>query len=489
MLRRSLAVVAALAASATLAAPASGVAVNDAVPGTLAGTVAGTVAPSTEPGYSAVTQDDSVYPGHGDARIDVLSYDLDLRWAPGAKRLDGTATLRLRATQTSPEFQLGLLSSLDASSTKVDGLGVETRHDGNNLVVVSPIQADQTYTVVIAYTGTPHPVSAPTSRTDMQAGLGWHTTGGGQVWTMQEPYGAYTWYPVNDIPADKAMYTVRLDVPDQWIGISNGTMTSRTTTGTRQVTTFTNEHPMAPYLSTVAIGSFRKYTQSGPNGVKMTYWYPAGRSDLLAPLKSLPSEMSWLESRLGTYPFSRLGVVVVPSQTLTETQTMITLGTGNYRYGARDVREQLLHSLVHSWYGDAVTPSDWRDLWMNEGTAEYLQAKYSVAKGWKPARHWSREFNRNDPFWREIYGPPGAYAAREFGQINVTYSTARMLDRLRARIGSSAFNSAMRAWPQDASFRYGTASRADYVSWLEKRTGQELSAFFDTELNDAKPKL
>jgi aminopeptidase N len=480
VLRRSLAVAVTLAASAGLAAPASGVAVGEAAPGAIASL--------TDPGYSDIGQADSYYADHADPRIDVLSYDLDLHWAPSNRQLTGTATLRLRAVETSPEFRLGLADSMSVSSVTVDGLTATTRRDSGNLVVESPIQSGSTYTVTIEYAGTPQPVSAPSSRVDVP-NVGWHTTRSGGAWTMQEPFGAYTWYPVNDMPADKAMYTVRLDVPDNLIGISNGQMTSRRTVGTRQVTTFTNQHPMAPYLSTVAIGDYRKYTQTGPHGVPLTYWYPAGRSDLLAPLKSVPSELSWLEKRLGTYPFASLGVVLVPSQSSAETQTMLTLGTGNYRYGNRDVREQLLHQLVHSWYGDAVTPSDWRDLWMNEGMAEHLQAAYSVAQGWKPAKHWSREFNRNDPYWREIYGPPGAYAKGQFGQTNVTYCTARMLDRLRHRLGATAFDSAMKAWPKDASFRYGNADRGDYVRWLENRTGKELSAFFDTELDDAKPKL
>ena len=30
---------------------------------------------------------------------------------------------------------------------------------------------------------------------------------------MQEPYGAYTWYPVNDQPADKALYDFTISAP------------------------------------------------------------------------------------------------------------------------------------------------------------------------------------------------------------------------------------------------------------------------------------
>ena len=74
-------------------------------------------------------------------------------------------------------------------------------------------------------------------------GLGWHTTRDGQVWTMQEPYGAFTWYPVNDQPSDKAMYDVRLDVPGRWVGVSNGRMSAAASSHGRTVTRFHQPRP------------------------------------------------------------------------------------------------------------------------------------------------------------------------------------------------------------------------------------------------------
>ena len=49
---------------------------------------------------------------------------------------------------------------------------------------------------------------------------------------------------------------------------------------------------------------------------------------------------------------------------------MVTLGINDYTTCRRDV---LVHEIAHQWYGDEVTPGDWRDLWMSEGMAMYLQ--------------------------------------------------------------------------------------------------------------------
>ena len=50
---------------------------------------------------------------------------------------------------------------------------------------------------------------------------------------MQEPYGAFTWYPVNDQPADKAFYDISVTVPSPWVGVANGgwSRTRPSTTG------------------------------------------------------------------------------------------------------------------------------------------------------------------------------------------------------------------------------------------------------------------
>ena len=48
----------------------------------------------------------------------------------------------------------------------------------------------------------------------------------------------------------------------------------------------------------------------------------------------------------------------------------------------------VVHELAHQWYGDTVTPSDWRDLWMNEGMATYLHARWADAHSDRPGTSW-----------------------------------------------------------------------------------------------------
>lgn len=430
---------------------------------------------------AVAAEPDSYYPARGDGRIDVREYDLDLRWAPTEKALTGTAAIRLRAVEPSDSFTLDLHASLKVSSATLDGVPVETTRDGHDLVVPALMVPGATHDLVVRYAGRPRTVSAPTSRVD-STGLGWHTTTSGQVWTMQKPYGAFTWYPVNDHPSDKARYAVRLDVPDQWVGVASGTMLERTTTDRRTVTRFEHKDPVAPYLTTVAIGPYKKVSATGPHDLPLTFWVPKGRDDLLQPLLRTGEAIAWLEKRLGPYPFDRAGVVVTPGMSSVETQTLMTLSRDEYRYGNTDVREQVAHNLVHAWYGGTVTPNDWRDNWMGESMATYLQAQFAISRGWDSATYWAREFERNDQYWRDLFGPPGAYDRREFGQRNVHYGGALILKRLRTKIGAAAFTEAMRRWPQENL--HTSRGRSAYISFLESVSGQVLTPWFTSWLND-----
>ncbi|MDN4173333.1 M1 family metallopeptidase [Nocardioides sp. SOB77] len=428
-------------------------------------------------------REDSVYPAVGDPGVDALHYDLSLDWDPATRVLDGREQVLLRATEDDDTLQLDLSPALTVRSVSVDGDKVDFRHAGKDLYLRQEVVADERYEVVVSYTGTPRPAAAPTTRSDFST-TGWTTTDDGWTWTMQEPYGAYTWYAVNDHPSDKALYDVTVSVPSPWTGVSNGELVSREERDGRTVTRWHLAEPAAAYLMTLATGDYVSVEATSDSGVPVTWWVPRDQERLGSGARTMAHELAWLEERLGPYPYDTAGAVLVESVSGMETQTMITLGISDYTLSPAVI----VHELAHHWYGDQVTPADWRDVWMNEGMAMYLQILWQVERDGADLEAALDGYAVREAEERAAAGPPGDYDPATFGESNIYYGPALMWHELRERMaarpgGEDAFWALVRDWP--AAQDNGTADREEYLAWIEEETGLELSAFFDGWLTGA----
>lgn len=445
-------------------------------------------ATSEAPVTAAVEQDldlalstpveDSVYPEVGDPRVDALHYDLDLSWDPLDEILSGSAVVTFRATRTAPRLQLDLGPGLTVGDVTVDGEGVGFARRGKDLVVRAPIEADQRYVLSLDYVGTPEPARAPTTRTDFST-TGFTITDTGEVWTMQEPYGAYTWYPVNDQPSDKALYDITVRAPAPWTGISNGALTELTTDDEVTTTSWQLTEPASSYLITLAIGDYAHASNTTETGLRVDYWTPRGMVLGLDDLPGAAASLDWIETRLGPYPFDSLGLVVTESRSAMETQTMVTLGNSDYVLSP----QVIAHELVHQWYGDQVSPADWRDVWLNEGMTMLLQWVYEDEHDIRPLRETIDNARAGDQGLRDEYGPPGAYDPRQFGGANIYYTPALMWNELRVELGDVEFYRIARSWL--AAHDNTSVTREQVFEHWESETGRELSAFFDRWITGA----
>jgi aminopeptidase N len=420
-------------------------------------------------------REDVNYPDVGDPGVDALHYDLALGWSPDTDTLDATETLTFRSTEKADSFQLDFSEVLEIDLLTVDGKNANFRQDGKNLVVRTPVKKNRRYELVVDYSGTPEPVDVPVQRSDFSQ-TGFTITGDHEVWTMQEPWGAYSWYPVNDHPSDKALYDFTLSVPAPWMGIANGDLLSKDEQDGLTVTRWHLAEPAASYLTTLAFGDYKQTDLAGPDDLPIRIFTPKAEPGTLDGPSTAPDAVEWLEQYLGPFPFDTLGILVVDSNSGMETQTMITLGDTDYTLS----KAVVVHEIAHQWYGDTVTPDDWRDLWMNEGMAMYLQAMWEADQSGKPLDLTMDEWARDDQDMREFAGPPGDYDVDKWGDNNVYYSAALMWHELRKRLGDDRFFDAIRAWPE--SQENHSSNQEALVRFFEERTGEDLSSLFDAWL-------
>jgi aminopeptidase N len=455
---------------------------------------------------------DDYFPNAGNGGYDVQDYNLALRYEPPTDpavltgRLQGVATITLRATENLSSLNFDL-RGLEVSSVRVGGTAVRkgpshgTAHDHSRggsvgkavewsqtqdeanrawelTVGLRPkLKAGQTATVVIEYGGT-------TGRPSDLGGepYGWVTTADGAM-VVNEPEGAATWYPVNDDPEDKATYTFRITVPKGKTAVANGLPAREPYTRAGWTTwTWRASDPMASYLSTASVGDYALSRDTGPNGLPIINAIDDGvtGADLSATTASLalqPDMIEFLESRFGSYPFESFGAIVDDDSVgyALETQTRPV-----YSGVARE--STVLHELAHQWFGNAVSPANWRDIWLNEGWATYLEWLWAEHRGTATeADQFAAAVTTldSDDGWALNIADPGpenlfASAIYERG--------AAALYALRAEIGDDAFFAGAALWL--SRYTDATATTEDFEAVMEESSGQELDGFFDDWLRD-----
>ncbi len=420
---------------------------------------------------------DKLYPDYGNPSIDVLHYGLDLAWVPTSRRLSGTATITLRAVKAVREISLDFSRAYTLDGATADGERVTAKRSGHKLVLAKALPAEARTTLVVRYQGRPRPVSMPGWSGWTGDGMGLRAMANGEAWSIQQPIGAFTWYPVNDHPSDEALYDIAVTVPKGWTGIATGQLVGSEPNGSRTRWKWRSTDPAASYATTLVVGRYEKLTATGPGGVPVTMWLRAGSdSGTRSMVKRLPAVLRWLADRFGPYPFPAAGVVVIDSRSAMDTQQMITMGSRSS--GGETL---LLHEVSHEWFGNAVTPRDWTGIWLSEGIATWIEGEWAIDKGWASRQSVVSGWRAQDRAARPTAGPPGRPRAAHFGARNVYASPALMLHEIRSEIGASAFQRLLRDWVQTQ--RNQSVDRATFVRFVNTHTGRDLSALINKWLD------
>jgi aminopeptidase N len=419
---------------------------------------------------------DPYFPLDGNGGIDVLRYRIRDAYRFGDRHLRGETRIRLRATQDLASFNLDFL--LPVKRVTVDGRNaVYDRASRHHELVISPktpLKAGETAHVVVQYAGRPE-------RFDYSGESNWLASDH-EVVAMNQPHMAPWWFPSNDHPLDKARVDITITVPRGKQVIANGRLVSRLDRPHTTTYRWVADEPMVPYLAFFAAGRF-EVSQGTEDGLPWLVAVsrqlaPSVRRDSMELMEKTPGVVSWLETRLGDYPFAQTGGLTTSLQPgfALENQTRPTypvLGNGGL--------STVVHELAHQWFGDSVAVHGWRDIWLNEGFASFMEAAYAEEHGGQDARTWLQStweaFGQGDAFWVLPIADPGPNNI--FGWPVYTRG-AMTLQALRQRVGESAFWTTLRTWAADHAAGNGTTE--EFQALAEQVSGEDLDGFFQAWL-------
>lgn len=438
------------------------------------------------------------------AAYDVTFYELDLDVRPNTREIQGTLMAHAKVVDSLDVFVLNLdrrLAVADANLLSADEtrtpVPVERRVGQNQLWLDLPrtYGPGEMVRMEVTYGGTPRTAPNP----PWNGGFTWDETPGGEPWiaTSCQTAGPDLWWPAKDHPSDEPdSMALTITVPEGLVAASNGHLRSvtRPADSLRSYHWFVsspiNNYSVALNIAPYAVIDTTYRSTSGADVPVSFYVLPDEETRARRVLPDLLGHVRFLEETLRPYPFAadKYGIARTPFLGM-EHQTIIAHGAplGNTRSLGYDAGFDALHfhELAHEWFGNFVTARDWKDFWIHEGFATYLEALYAEELRGKQGYTAVINYFRTQVTNRVPIAQRRPTSAQDMYDRDVYYKGALVLHSLRYLIGDDAFFTVLRRMAGANHTDPRLVDTQDVIRIAEDTSGQELDWFFKAYLYQA----
>lgn len=409
-------------------------------------------------------------------QVVVKDIALDLTVDFDKKILNGSANLSLN--WLNPKHKQLVLDTRDLAIEKIEGAtgrmawqnlkySLAPRDDifGSKLTIAMP----QAYgNVRITYSTSPN-----------ASGLQWLdsplTAGKKQpfMFSQSQAIHARSWVPLQDTPGVRFTYSANIKTPKNAMALMSANNAPDAVRDGDY--SFRMPQPISSYLLAISAGdlvfepiSKRVGVWAEPSVVKKAAWEFSDTEKMIVET----------EKMFGPYRWERYDILVLPPSFPFGgmENPRLTFATPTIIVGDRSQTSLIAHELAHSWSGNLVTNSSWKDMWLNEGFTTYVQGRIVEAVYGKELADMEdvigefdakAEVDSLEPHMQllALAAMPGkdpdealSDIAYEKGQWFLTF--------LEQRYGRELFDPFLRSWFDEHAFKSATTN--DFVAFYKK---------------------
>lgn len=322
---------------------------------------------------STAATDPQSYANTDQVVVRTLALDLDVDFA--SKQLIGTVDLGLDwHDQSAREL---VLDTRDLSIEMVEAVAA----DGALRTLAHRLDASDPLLGSALHVSIHEPVVRVRIRyrtTPGASGLQWltpaQTAGGKQpfLFSQSQAIHARSWVPLQDTPGVRFTYSAKLRVPKALRAVMSADNDAQHTLDGEF--RFTMKQPIPSYLLALAVGDLA-VREIGPRSA--VYAEPSMVDKAAAEFADTEKMIEATETLYGPYRWERYDILVLPPSFPFGgmENPRITFATPTVIVGDRSLVSLVAHELAHSWSGNLVTNSSWKDIWLNEGFTSYVEGR------------------------------------------------------------------------------------------------------------------
>jgi hypothetical protein len=290
-----------------------------------------------------------------------------------------------------------------------------------------------------------------------------------------------------DRPGDRATLRFALTLPAGFDAVAPGQLVSHAAAGAGLETwRWREDRPYPAYLYGFAAGRYARMqlAESPLLSVLSSGETPERMRAMFADTARM---VAFYEAKAGVkLPERRYTQVLVAQNGDQEDASLSMIEKGSIEPILSDPHADgmIAHELAHQWWGNLVTCSDWKELWLNEGMAGFMTAAWKEQRWGRAAyddeiavaqRAWdaAKKAGMDEPLsWSGTYPSLRDKRRIAYGKSMVFLAT------LRSELGESAFWRGVRRYTRVNAGRSVTAK--DLQGAFETASGRDLSAIFKT---------